>query len=167
VVTEPIAPDEVLKALLFSYKAVVSRLEQSFAAANAPSLFESVLLTHLYRAPEHRMRMQDAGRFLMITKSGISRMIDRMVQSGLVERQDWDEDRRVTFVVMTERGREALRHSGAVFRPAFEEIFGTRLNENELYELVVLLQKLGDETFISEDALDTLEAREAGTLSRP
>ena len=148
--SERVAPDEALKAFLFSYKTVVSRLEQSFDAAGAPGLFESVLLTHLHRAPDNRMRMQDASRFLMITKSGISRMIDRMVQSGLVARQDWDADRRVTFIVMTDKGREALRHSGAVFRRAFNETFLARLSDDELFDLVALLRKLGEEAFTDE-----------------
>jgi len=160
--SEPVAPDEVLKAFLFSYKAVVSRLEQSFDAAGTPGLFESVLLTHLHRAPDNRMRMQDAGHFLQITKSGISRMIDRMVEAGLVERQDWDADRRVTFIVMTERGREALRRSGVVFRQAFAETFSSRLTDDELYDLVRLLTRLGEDAYIGETVLNARAAREAG-----
>ena len=64
--TEPVAADEALKAFLYAYKTLVSKLEQSFSTAEAPGLFESVLLTRLHRAPDNRMRMQDAGRFLMI-----------------------------------------------------------------------------------------------------
>jgi DNA-binding MarR family transcriptional regulator len=158
---EPIAADEVLKAFLFSYKTVVSKLEQAFEAGGAPGLFESVLLTHLHRAPENRMRMQDASRFLMITKSGISRMIDRMVRTGYVTRQDWDTDRRVTFIVMTDSGREALRHSAAVFREAFSETFAARLTDDEMFQLVILLRKLGDEAFIGEAVLNNRDAREA------
>jgi DNA-binding MarR family transcriptional regulator len=143
-VVEHVAPDEALRAFLVSYKSVVSRLEQSFATAGAPGLFESVLLTRLYRAPGQRMRMQDAGSYLVITKSGISRMIDRMVEAGYVERQEWDADRRVTFIVMTDRGRDALRHSAAVYRQAFAETFMSRLSAEELFDLVALLRKLGD-----------------------
>jgi DNA-binding MarR family transcriptional regulator len=142
-VAEHVAPDEALRAFLHSYKSVVSRLEQSFASSGAPGLFESVLLTRLYRSEGQRMRMQDAGTYLVITKSGISRMIDRMVEAGYVERQDWDEDRRVTFIVMTDLGRDALRHSAAVYRQAFAQTFMSRLSEEELFDLVVLLRKLG------------------------
>jgi DNA-binding MarR family transcriptional regulator len=159
--TERVAADEVLKAFLFSYRTVVGKLEQGFDSAGTPGLFESVLLPHLHRAPDNRMRMQDAGRFLMITKSGISRMIDRMVKSGLVERQDWTADRRVTFIVMTDKGREALRHSATVFRSAFAEAFTSRLSDVELVELVTLLRKLGDEAFIGESVLNARDAREA------
>jgi DNA-binding MarR family transcriptional regulator len=140
--TDLIPPDEVLRAFLGSYKLVVTYLEQQFAAAQAPSLIESALLTRLHRAPDQRLRMQEAGRYLVVTKSGISRIIDRMVKAGYVTREEWETDRRVTYIVLTDDGRQALRHSARVYREAFRSSFLATLDDDQLHQLVYLLDRV-------------------------
>jgi DNA-binding MarR family transcriptional regulator len=136
-------PDEVLRSFMWAYKVATGRLEAAFAAAGAPSLIESVVLTALHRAEGGRLPLHSLGRGLpQITKSGVSRLIDRMERSGLVERQDSEADKRVTYAAITDRGRTGLRYAAAVFRNAYARTFGDALSPDEVAFLVHLLDKL-------------------------
>lgn len=136
-------PDEVLRSFMAAYRLSTARLEACFARAGAPSLIESVVLTQLHNAPEGKLPLQRLGRGLpYVTKGGVTRLMDRMQRNGLVERQDSTADRRVTFAVITERGRAALRHAAAVFREAYSLVFAEALSAEELDQLAFLLDRL-------------------------
>ncbi len=136
-------PDDVMRAFLGSYKLVTSRLEGFFSQAGAPTLIESVALTLLHRAPERRLSLQALTYALPpMTKSGVTRLIDRMERAGLVERQPSGTDKRVTYAALTEKGMATLRYAARVFRDAYALTFSQGLSPKELRELVGLLDRL-------------------------
>src|SRR5438045_3780930 len=67
------------------------------------------VLVQLAEAPDGRLRMQDLARSVLISKSGLTRLVDRMERAGMVERQPCPSDLRGTFAVLTDAGRAALR----------------------------------------------------------
>jgi DNA-binding MarR family transcriptional regulator len=136
-------PDDVISAFLRSYKTVVTQIEAYHTQAGAPSLIESVVLTVLHRARNRRLSMQSLNRLLPpMTKSGVTRLIDRMERGGLVERRASTRDRRVTYATITDKGMGALRDAARVFRDAYAQTFGVALTPEEQLELLVLMRKL-------------------------
>src|SRR5579862_1644472 len=72
------------------------------------------VLVQLAEAPASRLRMQELARSVLISKSGLTRLVDRMVQAGYVERQPCPDDLRGSFAVLTPAGRDALREAAPV-----------------------------------------------------
>ncbi len=71
-----------------------------------PAEFEVCM--RLARSPEGLLRMSDLAAQTRLTSSGITRLVDRLVERGLVARQACASDRRTTFAVITDEGRELL-----------------------------------------------------------
>ncbi|HVE74602.1 MAG TPA: MarR family transcriptional regulator [Mycobacteriales bacterium] len=68
--------------------------------------FEVLLRVH--RAPQGRIRMSTLAEQVALTSGGVTKMIDRMIDAGLVQREPCPTDRRVSFAVLTQDGRRAL-----------------------------------------------------------
>ena len=68
---------------------------------------EADLLVRLGEAPEQRLRMADVSRSLRLSKSGVTRLVDRLAERGLVVRAACPSDRRVVYAGLTDEGRRA------------------------------------------------------------
>src|SRR4051794_1178163 len=76
------------------------------------------LLLELNAAPERRLRMQELGARVVLSRSRISRLVDDMAAEGLVRRDPDPQDRRSSFAVLTDDGRSALRRAAPVYLDA-------------------------------------------------
>jgi DNA-binding MarR family transcriptional regulator len=138
----PFSPEQHLDIFLRSHRTIAVRWAQKFAEGGAVPASEARVLTLLSRTEAHRMRIEELAQELGMTKGAASRIVDRLVKNGYVERQDSDADRRLVYASMTLEGREALKHVSNVFRAAFNEIFLAGLTEEELNLVSSLLLKL-------------------------
>lgn len=129
-------------AFLESYKVVINHFERMYAEAGAPGLVEHEVMGRLGRAPDSKLRIQDLADLLLVSKSGASRIIDRMEEQRLVLRERSDTDRRVVYAVLTGQGKQALEKSREVWRAAYQECFSDVLDEHEIDEFNRLLQKM-------------------------
>ncbi len=107
--------------------AVSDRLE---AEAGIPLAWYEVLAA-LADAPEGALRMQDLGQSMSLSKSGLTRLCDRLDEAGYVSRQGCPTDRRGTFAVITDAGRAKVRDAGPVFARASEDLFLQHLSARE------------------------------------
>jgi len=89
------------------------------------------------------MRRVDLAGELLLTASGITRLLDGLERAGFVERGSCPGDRRVVYAVLTEAGLEKLREAAATHFEQIDELFGARFEERELDELAALLSRLG------------------------
>ncbi len=101
-VTDPI---DVWAGLLRYHAAVVEALEAELQAETGLPLTWYDVLLQLEHAPGGRLRMQDLASAVVLSKSGLTRLVDRMEQAGLVERETCPSDRRGTFATITAQGR--------------------------------------------------------------
>lgn len=99
------------RAFLRAHAVVTRRLERSLAATGLLTLSELDVLIQLDEAGREGLRLSDLAARVLITKSGISRLVDRLVEDGLLERRQCADDRRVHHVSITAPGRRALRRS--------------------------------------------------------
>src|SRR5436190_18545741 len=100
---------EAWAAFLQAHAAVLEALERELQDERAMPLAWYEVLLHLREAAGGRLRMQELANAILLSQSGVSRLVDRMERAGLVERASCDTDGRGTFAQLTARGRDALR----------------------------------------------------------
>jgi len=105
---------EAWGSLTRTHSAIVQRLQEMLAAADFPPLPWYEVLAAVAEAPEERMKMGDLAEALVITRGGLTKLVDRLVKAGLLERTFCETDRRVSYATLTSAGRDLL----AEMRPA-------------------------------------------------
>ena len=112
--------------------------------------FEALL--RLSRAEKGRMRRVDLAENLLLTASGVTRLLDGLESHGLVERAACSSDRRVVYAVITEAGRTRLQAASESHIASVTELFEQRFGDEELDRLAELLGRLpGADESASED----------------
>jgi DNA-binding MarR family transcriptional regulator len=113
--------------------------------------FEALL--RLSRAEDGRMRRVDLAENLLLTASGVTRLLDGLEALGLVERAACSSDRRVVYAVITEEGRKRLQAASDSHVASVTALFEEQFGEEELDRLAELLGRLpgADESAGSED----------------
>lgn len=119
-------------ALLRAHVAVVDRLERHLAEAKGMPLAWYDVLLELEHATDHRLRMQELGERTVLSRSRASRIVDQLVEAGLVERQPDPDDRRGFYAAMTSAGRTRMRRAAPAYVHGIEEHFAARLSDHEL-----------------------------------
>lgn len=107
--------------------AVSDRLE---AEAGIPLAWHEVL-ARLADAPDGALRMQELADSVWISKSGLTRLCDRIEEAGYLSRASCPTDRRGTFAVITDAGRAKVRDAAPIFARASEDLFLQHLSGRE------------------------------------
>jgi DNA-binding MarR family transcriptional regulator len=106
-------------------------------------------LLRLSHADDGRMRRVDLAQELVLTPSGVTRLLDGLERAGYVEKATCKSDARVTYAVLTREGRKRLHRAAQAHIAAVQELFAERFDERELADLARLLARLpgadGDE----------------------
>jgi DNA-binding MarR family transcriptional regulator len=102
--------------------------------------FEALL--HLSKADDSRLRRVDLVELLMLTPSGVTRLLEGLQESGLVENVQCDDDARVTWAKLTPDGLETIQCVGASHAKRLRSLFHDTLSEDEVAQLSELLGKL-------------------------
>ena len=142
-------PDErrlaAWRNLLASHAALVDRLGEELQEEKGLALPWYEVLLFLAQAPDGRMRMGELAGSLLLTPSGVTRLVDRMEAEGLVQRQQCPSDRRGWHAVITSAGRSQLRSAAPVHLRGVARHFGRHLSDEEADVLAdVLGRVLGD-----------------------
>lgn len=102
--------------------------------------FEALL--HLSRADERRLRRVDLVEALMLTPSGVTRLLEGLAEAGLIENRQCEGDARVTWAHLTTEGVETLECVGASHTERLRTLFRKALSEDEVEQLSELLGRL-------------------------
>ena len=113
------------------------------AERQMPLTFYDVLV-HLSEAPEGRLRMRELAGAVLLSRSGLTRLVDRMEHAGLVSREACPSDRRGAYAAITGAGRAALRSAWPVHARGVEEHFVRHLTPEEIEVLRVALTRIAD-----------------------
>ena len=106
------------------------------------TLLEHEAVHRLVIAPGRRLTMYELADALLVSRSGATRLIDRLEGRGWVARRIAPHDRRVVRAELTREGAAAFAHMGPVFAAAFEERFGGVLDDEDVASLRRVLAKL-------------------------
>jgi DNA-binding MarR family transcriptional regulator len=117
---------------LQAHAAVTRRLEAELQDGCDISLAEYEALLHLDLADGGQLRMSDLAGQLVLSRSGVTRLVDRLVATGDVERRTCPSDARGSFAVITDAGRDRLRAAAPIHRRGVREHFLARIPEDEI-----------------------------------
>jgi DNA-binding MarR family transcriptional regulator len=135
---------DVFVRLVRASVAVTRDLSAQLNADHGLSINAYEALLQLARAPDSRMRRVDLAESLLLTASGVTRLLDGLERDGLVGRDACSADRRVTYAVLTEAGRDKLREASKSHTRQIRELLGAHFDDDELAQLVELLGRLPD-----------------------
>ena len=82
----------------------------------------NILMLIRYQSENGRINQSELGRMLLVNRSNVTGLVDRMERAGLVRRVDDPQDRRVNMVEMTAKGLETLERAYEIYRERIEQI---------------------------------------------
>lgn len=130
--------------LLEAHAALVAIVGRELEAATELSIGWFEVLVRLARSPGQRLRMSELASQAALSTSGLTRLVDRMGQAGLIRRETCPSDRRGAFAVLTESGVGALEAALPAHLDSLERHVVTPLGAERTEELRGMLQALRD-----------------------
>jgi DNA-binding MarR family transcriptional regulator len=100
------------------------------------------VLLFLEQAPENRLRMSELAASLLLSQSGITRLVDRLEREGLVVRERCDSDGRGYYAVLTAEGRTRFAEARPTHLAGVRGHFLDRLSERDLARLAVAWDRI-------------------------
>lgn len=129
-------------ALLRAHSAITRELERELTERHGLTLSDYDVLVQLARAPGRQLRPADLARAVLLTRSGVTRLVQGLERAGLVERVACADDLRGSLVRLTVAGRDALRRASRTHLDGVRELFAGRFDDDELEVLARLLERL-------------------------
>ena len=133
------------EAFVFAHAAVMSRIERDMFSAKTISLTWYDVLVALSNAPDQTLRMGELAESLVLSRSGLTRLIDRIERTGLVRREPSPEDGRGAVAILTEAGSEAVEQAWPYYARGITQYFAHKLKSNELRVVTMALERVRDQ----------------------
>jgi DNA-binding MarR family transcriptional regulator len=130
-------------ALCRTHAAVTGRLQEALTDAGLPPLGWYEVLSALADAPEQHLKMGDLADALAISRGGLTKLVDRLVKAGLLERTFCDTDRRVSYAALCPAGAEMLAEMQPIVAAEIEASFAASLSARQAGALGEALAKVG------------------------
>lgn len=130
------------QGLLHAHDQVTRALDAELREEHGLSFGSYDVLLRLARAPDRRLRMTELADRVMLSPSGLTRMVDRLVEDGLVRRDRFDDDARVMLVGLTDEGRSVLRRAARTHLRGIREHFTGRLGPAQLRNVASALEAI-------------------------
>lgn len=135
-------PTAVFVALVRAHSHATRQLSSQLTADHGLTISDYEVLLRLSRAPDRRMRRVDLAEQVLLTASGITRLLDGLERSGYVERGSCDSDRRVVYAVLTDAGLAKQQAASETHVAQVGEYFASRYDAGEMTTLVELLERI-------------------------
>jgi DNA-binding MarR family transcriptional regulator len=129
-------------AFLRAHSAITRQLNADLLTAHGLTLNDYEVLLRLYHADYAMMRRVDLAESVVLTASGITRLLDGLERAGLVEKAACSADARVSYAKLTDAGRRRFEEAAATHLGGVEELFASRFSASELEALAELLSRL-------------------------
>ena len=125
-----------------AHASVVRGLDRELVADHGLTINDYEVLLRLARAPDRMMRRVDLAQQVLLTPSGITRLLDGLQRCGFVEKAACDSDARVVYAKLTDAGRAKLKQATQDHVGSIRALFGERFSEPELRTLCDFLERL-------------------------
>jgi DNA-binding MarR family transcriptional regulator len=134
--------DDAWNALCRTHAALTGRLQEALAAADLPPLPWYEVLATIADVPEQKIKMGELAEALVISRGGLTKLVDRLVKAGLLERTVCESDRRVSYATLLPAGSELLAEMRPVVHDELEETFAANITRRQAQELRDSLDRL-------------------------
>ncbi len=130
------------QAFLHAHHDVVSRLDADLRRHHGVTFAEYDVLLRLARAPEGALRMSDIAARVLLSPSGVTRLVERLVSRGLIDRNADPTDGRAVLARLTDRGSTLIRSAAPTHLRGIREHFASRLGDDELDAVASALERI-------------------------
>jgi DNA-binding MarR family transcriptional regulator len=130
------------RAVLNTHARLTGEVEAALAEAGLPQLAWYDVLWALQRAPGKALRMGELNEAVTISRSGLTRLVDRIEAEGLLERRQAASDRRAVEAAITPAGTKLLRRMWPVYEKVLRASFESKLSRSEAQALSKTLAKI-------------------------
>jgi DNA-binding MarR family transcriptional regulator len=130
------------RSYLQSHASILRELDAQLVAEHGLTTRDYEVLLYLAQAEDRRLAMSALAERTMLTRSGITRLVDGLVASGLIERIACPEDARISYASLTDAGHEKLRHAGRTHIGSIRRVFLAHFSAEEIAQLAALLGRL-------------------------
>ncbi|WP_052487247.1 MarR family winged helix-turn-helix transcriptional regulator [Gordoniibacillus kamchatkensis] len=125
-----------------TYARIIEQIERDLAEQKRVPLTAYDVLIALFEAPGHKLRLGELTQKMVLTKSGITRLLDRLEREGLVQREKSEEDRRGAYAVLTPEGEQQLRKAWPVYARGIKQYFAAPLSEEQTRQLIAAFEAM-------------------------
>ena len=129
---------------LRAHASITRALNTDLLGSHRLTLSDYEVLLRLAHAPDRRLRRVDLAEGVLLTASGVTRLLDGLERAGLVEKATCASDARVTYACLTEGGEEKLKQASRSHVAEVRALFAQAYSDEELETLARLLARLGD-----------------------
>ncbi|NUM44523.1 MAG: MarR family transcriptional regulator [Anaerolineales bacterium] len=133
---------EAWGGLLSAYSRLNRLIEEDLQEHGRITHAEFEVLLRLSWVESHRMRIQDLAAQSILTRSGVSRVVERLEKAGLVTREGAAEDRRGAYAVLTETGAARFQIASETHRALVRRVFLDLFTEDELQQMAGFWKRL-------------------------
>jgi len=119
------------RGMLRVHSALTKALDAQLEAEHGLPLSHYEVLVYLAAAPERRMRMSELAESILLSRSGLTRLVDRLEREGLIMRQTCAHDARGAFAALTDAGAEQLAVARRTHLAGVRALFLDHLSEEE------------------------------------
>ena len=133
---------EAFAGLLRSHSALTRVMNAQLVNEHGLTINDYEVMLLLARAPDRQLRRIDLAESVLLTASGITRLLDGLERAGYVTKAQCETDGRVTYAVLTDQGLDKLRDAAETHVAGIREVFEGRFSEEELQTLASLLSRL-------------------------
>jgi DNA-binding MarR family transcriptional regulator len=130
------------RSFLQSHAAILRQLDAELVSAHAMTTRDYQVLLYLAQAPDHRLPMSALATSTMLTRSGITRLVDGLVEAGWIERVACPNDARVSYARLTDVGYRKLQDAGCTHVASIQRLFLEHFTPEEIDQLATLLSRL-------------------------
>ena len=130
------------RGLLRAHACLAKRLDAELEQAHRLPMTSYEVLNHLNESSGGRMRMCDLAEQAQLSRSGLTRLVDRLERDGLLERCSCDHDARGSYACLTPAGRERLQDARVTHLAVVREQFFSHFGEAELTMLAAMWQRI-------------------------
>ena len=150
------AEQRAWKSFLRGYAVLVRELDSELEATHGLPLTSFEVLARLHAAPDQRMRMGDLADAVLLSRSGLTRLVDRLARDGLLTRCSCSHDARGAFAVLTAEGERMFEAARPIHIAGVRESFLRRFDAEELEGLSEMLERLAPELAAADVADPTM-----------
>jgi DNA-binding MarR family transcriptional regulator len=130
------------RSYLQSHASIVRVLDAELDAAHGMTTRDYQVLLYLSQAEGGHLPMSALAESTMLTRSGITRLVDGLVEAGCIERVACPNDARISYAQLTDRGAEKLREAGCTHVASIRRLFLENFSPDEIEQLASLLSRL-------------------------
>jgi DNA-binding MarR family transcriptional regulator len=130
------------RGFLATHRQLIAELDAELEREHGLALVSYEVLLHLNEAEEHSLRMGELADRLLLSRSGLTRLVDRLAARGLVERHSCPSDRRGTFARLTPEGIERFEEARPTHLRGVREHFIDRIPPRDLDRLAAVWQRV-------------------------